>query len=251
MLREKIAVIGGGEVALRKVKSLLAYGSKITVISPELAEGFKDICDEITYVKELYSDVLVRDADIVIAATSSREINREIGELCKMLKLRPDLDIVPIRGNIYTRIRKIDEMGLHGIVLAAAGLKRLGLNERISCYLEIDTMIPAPAQGALAIEIRANDPAIEGIVSRIGHKNSEIQIRAERSFLYSINGSCHVPMGAISIIQGEKLIVYGMLGSEDGKIIVKSSVEGTIGQEEQLGKKLAEDILKEMKILEG
>jgi precorrin-2 dehydrogenase / sirohydrochlorin ferrochelatase len=84
---KEVAVIGGGEVALRKVKSLLAYGSKITVISPELAEGFKDICNEITYVKELYSETLIRDADIVIAATSSREINREIGKFCKSQRI--------------------------------------------------------------------------------------------------------------------------------------------------------------------
>jgi hydroxymethylbilane synthase len=169
----------------------------------------------------------------------------------QLLKLRPDLDIVPIRGNIDTRIKKIDEMDLHGIVLAAAGVKRLGLEARISSYFEIDEMIPAPAQGILAIEIRENDSVIEEVVSKIHHKETEIQAAAERAFLGAINGSCHIPMGAVCIIQGDKIVLHGMLGDEGGKHIVRRSVEGSFDKVKPLGRRLAEDILKEMSNIEG
>ena len=168
----------------------------------------------------------------------------------QLLKLRPDLDIVPIRGNIDTRIKKIDEMNLHGIVLAAAGVKRLGLEARISSYFEIEEMIPAPAQGILAVEIRDNDSVIEEIAAKLQHRDTEIQAAGERAFLGAINGSCHIPMGAICIKRGTNIVLYGMLGDEGGKHIVRRSVEGSFDQAEQLGRKLAEEILKEMSNIE-
>lgn len=169
----------------------------------------------------------------------------------QLLKLRPDLDIVPIRGNIDTRIKKIDEMNLHGIVLAAAGVKRLGLEARISSYFEIDEMIPAPAQGILAVEIRDQDSTVEEIVAKLHHRDTEIQAAGERAFLGAINGSCHIPMGAICIKRGTDIILHGMLGDEGGKHIVRKSIEGAYHQAEQLGRSLAEDILKEMSNIEG
>lgn len=169
----------------------------------------------------------------------------------QLLKLRADLDIVPIRGNIDTRIKKIEEMNLDGIILAAAGVKRLGLEARISSYLEIEEMIPAPAQGILAIEIRDNDIAIEEMVSKISDNLTEIMAKGERAFLKAINGSCHIPMGAVCIMQSEQVVLHGMLGDEGGKHIVKRSVEGTYDQIELLGRSLAEDILKEMSRIEG
>lgn len=163
----------------------------------------------------------------------------------QLLKLRPDLEVVPIRGNIDTRLRKMEEMGLHGIVLAAAGLKRLGLEDRINYYFSIEEMLPAPAQGALAIEIRKDDKIIENIVSKIRDSNTEVQIRAERFFLNNLNGSCQIPVGAVCIVEGEKLVLHGMFGSEDGKVLIRKSMSGRLGEERELGRKLAAHILKE------
>ena len=169
----------------------------------------------------------------------------------QLLNLRPDLDVVSIRGNVDTRLRKMKEMRLDGIILAAAGLKRLGLEDKITHYFSIEEMIPAPAQGALAIEIRKSDNDIRRITEKIMDKNSEIQVKAERTFLNNLEGSCQVPVGAICVIQGEKLTLHGIFGSEDGKVLINKSMHGSIGCERELGRKLAEDILEELRKIEG
>lgn len=163
----------------------------------------------------------------------------------QLLKYRPDLEIVPIRGNIDTRIRKIEEENLHGVVLAAAGLIRAGFENCISYFIPTDIMVPAPAQGALAIEIRENDLFIEDIVSHIKDEITEIQVAAERGFLTGVNGSCHIPMGAYCEIKGENIILTGLYGDENGKKLVIKSLEGKIEDASSLGFKLADNVLKE------
>lgn len=163
----------------------------------------------------------------------------------QLLKYRPDLEIVPIRGNIDTRIRKIEDENLHGVVLAAAGLIRADLEERISYYIPTDVMVPAPAQGALAIEIREDDSIIEDIVSHIKDEITEIQVAAERGFLTGVNGSCHVPMGAYCEITDDNITLTGLYGDEDGGKLVIKSLEGKIEDASKLGFELADLILKE------
>lgn len=163
----------------------------------------------------------------------------------QLLKYRPDLDIVPIRGNIETRIRKIEDENLDGVVLAAAGLLRAGLENRISYYLPTNIMIPAPAQGALALEIREDDSYMEEIISHIKDEATEIQVVAERGFLTGVNGSCHVPMGAYCEIHNEKLILTGLYGNEDGKKLVIKSIEGKVSDANKIGYDLAKEVLKE------
>lgn len=163
----------------------------------------------------------------------------------QLLKYRPDLEIVPIRGNIDTRIKKIEDENLHGIVLAAAGLLRAGLEQRISYYLPTNIMIPAPAQGALALEIRENDLYMEEIISHIKDEKTEIQIAAERGFLAGVNGSCHVPMGAYCEINDDKLILTGLYGDEEGKKLVVKSIEGRVKDSDKIGFDLAKEVLKE------
>ena len=163
----------------------------------------------------------------------------------QLLKYRPDLEIVPIRGNIDTRIRKIEDENLHGVVLAAAGLIRANLKERISYYLPPNIMVPAPAQGALAIEIREHDSSIEEIVSHIKDEITEIQVVAERGFLSGVNGSCHVPMGAYCEIKDDNITLTGLYGDEDGDKLVIKSLEGKIEDASKLGFELADLVLKE------
>ena len=123
----------------------------------------------------------------------------------QLLKIRPDLNIVGIRGNVDTRIRKMQEEEMDGIVLAAAGINRLGREQEITCYLEPDQMIPAPAQGTLALEVKA-----------------------ERQFLKQIGGSCHLPVGAYCKIQDEKLVLRAMFGTENGKKMAYTKVESAV-----------------------
>ena len=146
----------------------------------------------------------------------------------QLLKHRPDLEIVPIRGNIETRIKKIETENLDGVVLAASGLRRAGLEEKIDYYIPTDIMLPAPAQGILALEIREDDKETEKIIDSIKDNITKVQIDAERGFLIGVNGSCHIPMGAYCEVDGEKITLTGLYGDGDGKKIVIQSKEGTL-----------------------
>ena len=134
----------------------------------------------------------------------------------QLLKHRPDLEIVPIRGNIETRIKKIETEKLDGVVLAASGLRRAGLDDKIDYYIPTDIMLPAPAQGILALEIREDDKETEKIIDSIKDDITKIQIDAERGFLIGVNGSCHIPMGAYCEIEGEKITLTGLYGDGEG-----------------------------------
>lgn len=162
----------------------------------------------------------------------------------QLLRKRPDLNIVPIRGNIETRISKIESENLDGIVLAASGVIRADLEEKITEFLPVDLMIPAPAQGALALEIRENDEELEKMIDAIKDEISQIQTDAERSYLAGIDGSCHIPMGAYCEVDGEKLILTGIFGDEDGEKITIASLEGDRDNPKELGSNLAKLVLK-------
>nr|WP_312985617.1 hydroxymethylbilane synthase [Clostridioides sp.] len=169
----------------------------------------------------------------------------------QLLKNRPDLEIVPIRGNIETRIKKIESECLHGVVLAAAGIIRAGLEEVISEFISVDSMVPAPAQGALAIEIRDNDSEIDKIVNSLGDEITDIQISAERGFLDGVNGSCHIPIGAFCEVHGSNLKLTGIYGDEEGKCLIKHSLTGVSENPRDLGLNLAKIVLEEYKKYEG
>ncbi|HSQ34021.1 MAG TPA: hydroxymethylbilane synthase, partial [Peptostreptococcaceae bacterium] len=160
------------------------------------------------------------------------------------------LNIVSIRGNVDTRIKKIEIEGLHGVVLAAAGMHRLCLNDRISHYIPMDIVLPAPAQGALAIEIRKDHSYLDEIIKSIEDKNTYIQIACERGFLDGVNGSCHIPIGAYCTIKGKELKLTGLLGDEEGNVLIKKSINGQVGNERELGINLAKIVLKELKSYE-
>jgi hydroxymethylbilane synthase/uroporphyrinogen III methyltransferase/synthase len=146
-----------------------------------------------------------------------------------LMRLRPDLNIVPIRGNIDTRIRKMHEQKLDGIVLAAAGLKRLGRESEITQYLSVEEMIPAPAQGVLAIELRADDTALLAKVNALSDAKTEREVRAERGFLKGIGGDCHLPIGAFAdTAEDGTLTLRALFGSADGsslKTVVLSGAD--------------------------
>ena len=163
----------------------------------------------------------------------------------QLLKHRPDLEIVPIRGNIETRIKKIETENLDGLVLAASGLRRAGLEEKIDYYIPTDIMLPAPAQGILALEIREDDKETEKIIDSIKDNITKVQIDAERGFLIGVNGSCHIPMGAYCEVDGEKITLTGLYGDGDGKKIVIQSKEGTLADAQKIGYELAKSVLKE------
>lgn len=169
----------------------------------------------------------------------------------QLLNQRPDLNIVDIRGNIDTRIRKIEEDNLDGIVLAASGILRAGLQEKISCFVPTEVIIPAPAQGALALEIRKDDENIEKVINTLRHKETEIQVKAERGFLDGIQGSCHIPIGAYCTVNGDNIHLVGLFGDEEGNNLVVKSIEGKSSRAREVGLELSELISKEYELYEG
>ena len=193
---------------------------------------------DVLILKEGYASI----EDLPIGATIATGSKRRKYQL---LAYRSDLNIVPIRGNVDTRLCKLEEEKVDGIVLAAAGLHRLGLADKITCYLPMEIMLPAPAQGALAIEIRQEDTKAYDLVKVLEDPVSSIQVEAERAFMDAINGGCHMPIGAYCEVIGTKLRMRGLLGDELGKKLVIKELCAPIGSEKQLGEELASVLRKE------
>ena len=168
----------------------------------------------------------------------------------QLLKLRPDLNICPIRGNIDTRLRKLaegleDGTRLDGIVIAAAGLKRLGLEEKVTAYLGVDEMIPAPAQGTLAIELSADNTELLQMVNSLSDETTEKLVRLERGFLDAIGGDCHQPIGAYAEKTDDGYRLYSLFGNEDGSKLVRTVVSGNTADNELVEravKRIREDL---------
>lgn len=156
--------------------------------------------------------------------------------------IRPDINIVPIRGNVHTRIKKLYDLNLDAIVLAAAGLKRLDMDKMISFYFPCDVMIPAVGQGALAIEMRRDDELIS-LIKKINCEDTHIATTAERCFMRELGGSCKVPIGAYGKIYGDEITLLGMV-EIDGKLKT-GSMCGSKSDACEIGKKLAERLREE------
>ena len=156
--------------------------------------------------------------------------------------LRPDLDVIGIRGNVDTRLRKLDEGQYDAIMLASAGLTRLGWAARISQYFEPSEICPAVGQGALAIE---TSEAKRGLAAKLHDVAAGIVVRAERALLSALGGGCQVPVGAHARIVGTSLELRAIVASEDGKLIVRSLLTGDSEQPEALGRRVADHLLEQ------
>jgi hydroxymethylbilane synthase len=161
----------------------------------------------------------------------------------QLLNLRPDLEIVPLRGNLDTRLKKLMAMNLDALVLAAAGLHRMGWEGRISEFFDPETMVPAIGQGALALETREGDERVRRGVALLDHPTTRISVLAERAFLRRLEGGCQVPIGGLARVRAEKLVLIGLVAGIDGRRMVKGKVEGPLEKNTELGVQLAEKLL--------
>lgn len=255
-----------------KIKTITTSGDKI------LDSPLAKIGDKGLFVKEIENQLLSGDIDIavhsckdmptelpeglIIAAYGEREDPRDafIGKAdslkqipgdgrvgtsslrrrSQLLALRPDLEIVDIRGNVDTRIRKIEEMGLDGTILAAAGVKRLERLNEVSFYFAADEMLPAVGQGVIAIEARTGDRVIRDLLVAENHTQSAAAVIAERALMKRLEGGCQVPIGAYATVSGDNLSLHSYLGSLDGKRFVRDSIEGPCENAAELGEQLAQ-----------
>ncbi|MGI6776956.1 MAG: hydroxymethylbilane synthase [Acetivibrionales bacterium] len=244
ILDKRLDKIGGKGLFIKELENALLDGTiDIAVHSAKdmpakLPEG---LVIPIVSCREDPRDVLVTadgrkldqlESGAVIGTSSAR---REV----QILEKRPDIYIKTLRGNINTRLEKaLNNKGYDAIMLAAAGLKRLGLEEKCVEYFAVDDIIPAVGQGILAIETRV-DEDIEFLMESVHCEKAAIQLSAERAFLKKLNGGCTTPMAAHAIIEGESIKIYGMLATDDKTFSCRDMVKGNKSKAVQLGEQLA------------
>ncbi len=177
------------------------------------------------------------------AVVGSSSLRRQ----CQLKALRPDLEIRDLRGNVNTRLRKLDAGEYQAIILAAAGLIRLGMSERIAALLESETSLPAGGQGAVGIECREDDEQTLALLEPLAHRETTLCVQAERAMNTRLNGGCQVPIACLAELtnsgNSETLFIRGLVGEPDGSRILRSEKTGSPGEAAALGKAVADELL--------
>ena len=161
----------------------------------------------------------------------------------QLLHYRSDLNVIPLRGNLDTRLRKLHTEDLQAIIIAAAGLRRLGLSERITQSLPIGIMVPAIGQGALGLELRRDDHKVKSFLAFLDHYPTRVAVEAERSFLLELKGGCELPVGAHAMLDGKIVNLDALVASPDGKRVFRDSMEGAANEAGLIGARLARMLL--------
>lgn len=196
------------------------------------------------FVSNTYSSLADLPQGSIVGTSSLRR-------QCQLQAKRPDLKIHFLRGNVNTRLSKLDAGEYHAIILAAAGLKRLGFDARIASYLEPEVCLPAGGQGAIGIELRSDDLDTQALVQVLHHTQTAHCVTAERAMNLRLNGGCQVPIGAYAILldedngttDGKMLWLRGLVGSSDGTQMLYAEAKGSPEQAQQIGEQVAEDLL--------
>jgi hydroxymethylbilane synthase len=163
--------------------------------------------------------------------------------ICQLLNIRPDLKIVQLRGNVDTRLRKLAEGEFDAIILATAGIKRLGHADRITQIIPAEISLPAIGQGAVGIECRINDDFTNSLLKALDHDETSVCVRTERAFLKKLEGGCQVPIAAYAQLMDGKIVINGLVGSLNGETLIKDRMEGKPEDAESIGTRLAEELL--------
>lgn len=186
-------------------------------------------------------DALVaRDGKDLAALPANARIGAgSLRRQAQLKRVRRDMEFLPIRGNVDTRLRKLEEGQVEALVLAACGLTRLGLGDRITQMLDPSKVLPAAGQGALGLEVREGDKEVEELLQVVNDPDSKTEVEAERAFLKALGGGCSVPVGALARVQGESLTLTGIVLSPDGLKAVRKEIAGPRQAAERIGKELA------------
>lgn len=162
---------------------------------------------------------------------------------CQILQQRPDLTIKDLRGNVGTRLGKLDDGQYDAIILASAGLKRLGLEQRIRHHVAVEMSLPAVGQGALGLECRTDDQTVLDLIAPLAHAETQACVTAERAFNAYLEGGCQVPIAGFATLHDQQLQIEGRVGSVDGTVLLKARVHGAVADATQLGEALAQQLL--------
>jgi hydroxymethylbilane synthase len=246
-----LATIGGKglfikelETALREGRADLAVHS-LKDVPMELPEGF--VLAAISS-REDPRDALVSNRDDSLASMPAGSVvgTSSLRREAQLRERHPNLRIESLRGNVHTRLRKLDEGRYDAIILAAAGLKRLGLGTRIRALLDADESLPAPGQGALAIECRVDRLDVQGALAPLADRATTLATMAERAFSRALGGSCHTPLAAYAEWEEDRLWLRGLLASRDGSDVMRGETESVVADEREaaaLGVALADQFL--------
>lgn len=249
LLDSPLSKIGGKGLFVKQLELALINGDadiavhSIKDIPAEFPEGLElsTIClrDEVrdAFVSNQYNSLDELPKNAIIGTSSLRR-------QCQLKAHYPHLVIKDLRGNVGSRLEKLDNKHYDAIILAAVGLKRLNLSERIKQYISIDTILPAVGQGAIGIESRKNDIALHQLLAPLDDQDTRFTVTAERTMNQRLQGGCQVPIGCYSLLEQDTLTLTGLVGSLDGKNIITAKVTGHKEQATILGKKLAEQLIK-------
>lgn len=249
-LDEPLSAIGGAGLFTKELEDALLGGAVECCV-----HSLKDLRTAqppglriaATLAREDPRDVLV--VNDAVGATGVHDLPRgsrvgtsSLRRRAQLLALRADLEVVELRGNVPTRLRKVDDGQVHAAILAAAGLLRLGAVARIAAYLDPPAWLPAPGQGAIAVQVRTADDRMTSLAGALSHAPTEIATRAERALLAALEGGCQVPIGALAVEDLGGWVLHGLVADLRGRRVVRGRIEIDPGDPEHSGKLLADDL---------
>jgi len=244
VINRPLSTIGGKGLFVKEIEESLSRGDidvavhSLKDVPAELPDA---LCIGIYPEREDPHDVLLSKNNIPLKdlPVGSCIGTSSLRRAAQILHYRPDLEIVPLRGNLDTRIRKLEGADIQAIVVAAAGLKRMGLTDKITQPLSFDCMLPAVGQGALGLEFRLDDQETINMLKFLDHYATRVAVEAERSFLMELQGGCQVPIAGLAMLKDNSLLLDGLVAELDGGLIFRDRVSGPPEKAKELGATLA------------
>jgi len=248
MLDAPLAKLGGKGLFVKEIEEALLRGEidiavhSMKDVPTEIPEGL--VIAAITAREDPRDAVVSREGKSLFDQPPGTRVGTSsLRRMCQLRARRPDFSVEPLRGNVDTRLRRLDEGRYDAIVVALAGLRRLGREHVVREVLSLDVMVPAIGQGALGIECRSDDERICAMVVSLNDPGTEVAVRCERAFLGHLGGGCQTPIAAHAQVSGGTVRILGLVGRPDGSEVVRGSAEGPASSPEATGIRLAEDLL--------